>query len=608
MQTNADGSMRIYKWIGIQSSTLGMQPIALTEDGDYHINIFFEASYNGVTQKYVAQYTVPVRTSIFVTDESGEYHVKDSGFYYDAVKLDFADRKDVVVTVNGVYAGNGYVISKPGTYSVCVYGAGFLSEKFTFRVHSQNYDHIFLRGKNLTAVLGEGIYQAESYFSVDWLTNMADVVAYYSYNGGDTVKYEKDTVISEPGAYTFSVSTASGKETQYMAVMLVPDTCPSHNLNVLSGNRFNNFITKWYEVRDNESGEYLCFNINEYYKAYDAAMSFEERKVTYYGNRYVYGDMQYATSDAVSRAMSEAAVKNIKLVYYDVDNSTVEKQFSNNLFDGTVYLNGDFKFMCPNTAETSSVILIDENGGIHPIAYNTVMDSYSLCDGKYTVVESDKYGNEIEYSVVIDRTAPSVHITTDSGVIEIENGKTYTVSRFSVSALSDALDPYALVCVDNTDFALANELTGDTYGERGRYFIKAYDRNGNVVRCTVNIEREEQIYKRSDSDSAVFISLLNGYSAQGLKINGTVTDLNGGGDVKLDKSAELQDARISVKSSTGEEFTVRIEIPPMQANALNEHGGIGIETVIYIVMAALTVSSATAGVILICIGRRRRWH
>ena len=62
--------------------------------------------------------------------------------------------------------------------------------------------------------------------------------------------------------------------------------------------------------------------------AFNAAMSFEQSKVTYYGNRYVYNNKHYSTSAEVSRAMSENSAKKINLVYYDIDNSTVEKNFS----------------------------------------------------------------------------------------------------------------------------------------------------------------------------------------------------------------------------------------------------------------------------------------
>ena len=91
--------------------------------------------------------------------------------------------------------------------------------------------------------------------------------------------------------------------------MLIPNISPNHNYEILSGNRYNNFITKWYEVYNEKTDEYYCFHMAEYNKAYDLAMTLEKEKVSYYGNKYLYEDEFYYSSVDMADALNEAAAK-----------------------------------------------------------------------------------------------------------------------------------------------------------------------------------------------------------------------------------------------------------------------------------------------------------
>lgn len=601
----ADGSRRIYKWLQVRERSSGMEPISITEDGDYYIQIFFEAVCNGVTQKYVAEYIVPIRSSIFVTDVSGEYHVKDSHFYYDAVKLDFAGRRDVAVTVDGKYVADGHVIRELGNHVVKVYGAGYLSEVFAFEIVPHGSNHFMLQGANLCKKIGDGIYLAEQYFSVNWYSRSDNVVATYQLDGADPVSYSRNAVLTQEGFYMFTVK--SGIETQHIGVMLIADNCPSYNYDILSGNRYNNFISCWYEVKDEETNQYYCFNTGEYSKAFSAAMSFEKNKVTYYGNRYVYANRHYATSAEVSRAMSENVAKNINLVYYDIDNSTVEKNFSNRLFDGTRYLNDNFKFVSIHPAESASVYLVDELGMKFDIDYNKEISTYKLPNGVYTVVETDKYGNTNEYSVVVDKAAPELYLTLEDQLVLAQDGAVYNASRFSISELVDALDQYALVCINNVDFSLSNELNNNFYGESGNYFIKAYDRNGNVIRCMVTIPVDNCVYGMVETDSDVEFTLMEGYRISDIIVGDEFLENSDNGVLVFEKKNEEQKACVRIISSSGETFAVSVTIPPLMSDVVETNKVASrVDIVVYIIAAIILVVTLVAGIVLICVGNNRR--
>ena len=612
------GGREIYKYIHFNADSRDLSQLSFTEDGNYHVAIFFEASKGGVRKKYVAEYVIPIRSSIYVTDMSSEFHIKDTGFYYEDVKLNFAGRKNIDVYVNGQYAVDGYVLKKPDTgkveYDISVHSSGFVSERFTVTLYHSNEDHFFVYGSNLRRKVGENVYEAENHFKLIWSDISAEIIPYYSKDGEDEQIYTRNTVIDEDGTYVFRFHSEKLKLNSYYVVFLYEDSAPSYNYGVLSANRFNNFITKWYEVYDADSDLYYCFHIGEYNEAYNAALSMEKKKVLTYGSGYMYNDVFYDDISLLTEKMNESVKEKITVTYYDVDNSTEKKYFSDNLFDGTVYINPDFEFVKNHPSETNSVIMIDENGTEYPIDFFTKISQYELSDGKYRIVEADLYGNTTEYVGIIDSSAPRLKLNLTEAITEIENEKIYQAKYFSIDSLFDKHDSYAVISVNNTDFYLSKEYENKIYFTSGNYFIKAYDRNGNVVRCVINIPNKENYYTLSTQDGFAELSLNEKYKIEKVFVDSQEQDISDLRALKI-RSGD-NPVNVTVYVTGGEEekdcisFTVPEEKAPNNANGSNQESenefnlGIWINSHLWWIVLGIVALSAIIGLPMIFVKRK----
>jgi len=327
-------------------------------------------------------------------------------------------------------------------------------------------------------------------------------VTYDYYDGQSetpvSAPYTAGTVLDRAGVYFITVNVEPFP-VKY-AVYLIEGDSPAQNREALTGERFNNFKTKWYQVYDRVNGRYLCFDVSEYGSAYEAAMTVENSTVNASLGTLYYGGRAYPNRIELTVAMHDAAVANILEVYYDPDDYTEGKEservFSPNAFDGTSYLNEDFCFVTSHPSETERITLADAAGVVYDGAefFLPVRDwATPLPHGELTVTETDCYGNETTYRVLHDARAPEITLLAPNGeTIKAENGKSYSVGgSFAVSAFSDDLDDYAVLRVTRPDGTAAyfymQEYVGTVFDQKGVYTLCGYDRNGNGATLSVTV-------------------------------------------------------------------------------------------------------------------------
>lgn len=482
-----DGERREYTNIGIQGGTT--QRIHLTDDGNYYFVSVFDIKENGQKKKIVLETIIPVRTSIYLTDLSGVYQVKNNGKYFAPFIVDANKRDNVEIYCNNKHIQDGTTIRDDGTYLFKVYGNGYFCEQFTFEKY-ENLEIAELYISNIRKKIGDNCYEAENHFIATWKENVALESFITNLNSNVRMPYMQGTKIEEAGFYKIELKNRFYGQTMTTYVNLIESDAPNHNYNMLSGYRFNNFKTKWYEVYDQENDDYLCFDLDEYSTAFSAALTIENKKVEDKGIEKIYLGQSYTDSITLTKALNENAEKNIKIQYYDFENSTKSKLFSTGLFEETIYLNSDFIFVKSHPSETNTVILInEENNKEYNIEYFKSIKDHNLPSGKYLIKELDAYGNENSYYGIIDKDAPRLTLNLNGEVKDIKNGDVLEVDYFLVDALIDSLDSYAVLSI-NENFYINREYYKEVFNQNGTYNIRAYDRNNNFIKCTIIIDKE----------------------------------------------------------------------------------------------------------------------
>lgn len=521
--TRTDGYGEVFQYTPMFSTgNTDVSNLFFNEDGNYTIYVLFETVKNGSRQNHILSWSFRVRSSIFVMDKETGCAIKNSHISGRDAVIDYANRTGVEIECqkNGtsIRAYDGFVMKADhgaqDTYSFTVKNRGFVCEKFDFFIDAKNPSEK-LYFANLRKQLGPISYEAEGWFYLTWEeypNNPITVTCeYYNYENEKPMitEYAKKKVLDGLGLYHIKVQMRTATVEYWVEV--VGTDSPSYNYNALSANRFNTFKTKWYEVYDdtpivNEWGEatsenqnrYLCFDVSEYSRAYNAAMTIENSSVLDSGTGYVYNDRAYADRIELTAAMNEYVFENnLKVQYYDPENYSLsadsDRVFSSAAFDSSLYLDDAFQFVSSHSSETYSVIATAENGQAHSLKFFVPIAEQNLPDGKYTIEETDVYGNKTTYTVLRDKSAPSVTLRrTDATVISLQNLETYQVDgSFSVESFTDTFDAYAVLKIVKPDgyvcYYYQEEYKGIVYQQKGTYTIQAYDRNQNIVSYFVNV-------------------------------------------------------------------------------------------------------------------------
>ena len=172
----------------------------------------------------------------------------------------------------------------------------------------------------------------------------------------------------------------------------------------------------------------------------------------------------------------------------------------------------DFEFVSDKYGcDSYSVTITDCNGGQHSIDYKqSVEKQLAEADcptGIVTVTEKTIYGDENKYEAVyINEGDPttsleivyyegkdkkSVSVSADSSWNE-----SVVVDTFSIAAINDELDPYALVIVSNGKnqyFYAADQTTKDAWSEPGEYNVHVVNRMGYGYDFKIIVQESEYV-------------------------------------------------------------------------------------------------------------------
>lgn len=513
--TKTDGYGNTFKYEPMFSKgNNSVESLIFNEDGDYTVYVIFETVKNGKYQNHVLSWSFKIRSYIYVVDKESGFPIKESGISSKTAMLDYAGRKNIDINcvltkpngdISNIYVTDEDSLNQNGTYNFTVKSNGFVSEVFDFTIDTTDpSSQIFFA--NLRKQVGDCAYEAEEYFYLTWTENANNPITvsydYYDYSSETPVTstYVAGTELNEPGLY--HIKAVMKTHTVEYIVQLVEGDSPSQNYEALSGERFNNFKTKWYQVYDDINERFLCFDMSEYDKAYEAAMTIENSSVNSSSGKYYYNGKWYADRIDLTAAMHEEAMRNLAIVYYDPVEYELseesERTFSINAFDGTMYLNDEFKFVTSHASETQTVIATDENGRIYDNFEFFVAISEQnnqLPHGKYTITETDMYGNTTTYSVYRDKKAPEITIVAVNGesTVNVVNGQKYNFTgAFVIKDFVDDFDNYAILKITKPDKTISyfyqDEYTGIVFEDKGEYIITAYDRNNNMISVTVTIK------------------------------------------------------------------------------------------------------------------------
>ncbi len=536
VRINGDGNATKYIPMFSKGNTAISEQI-FNVDGDYTIYVFFQTQKGNEIQKHVLSWAFKIRTKIYLLDEETGYAIKDSGISNKNVVIDYANRDETLsqdetllenqrkVQVDCVQDGyrqvdiaDGLVLkAEPGVsrkYVFDVKANGFWAEHFEFVLDTANLQEQLLFG-NLRKQTAPFQYEAEEYFYMVWTENpnnpivveveFTDINAeiegpFFDEKGEplkdipiETIDYKPGDRLDRVGSYYIHAYSGT-YETEYWIDVVDGDN-PSYNYSVLSAKRFNNFKTKWYQVYDRINGRYLCFDMDEWRRAYDAAMTIENSTVDKATGRPYYNGKYYSDSVEVTAAMNEYVFsQNLKTIYYDPndfsDSDESLRTFSSAAFDGTIYLNDEFQFVKQHGAEVESVVAIGADGRKIPIKFFIPISKQAIPHGEYTIVETDRYGNETRYTVYRDKKAPTVTVNINGEPVIANGGQKLSADKmFAFVNLEDDYDEYAVLKVvmpnSETRYYYQSEYKGVSFVEKGEYKVSAYDRNNNTVEFTV---------------------------------------------------------------------------------------------------------------------------
>ena len=573
-----------------KSSGMKRTNLPFLMEGDYNVTIFFETyewgGFLGLSKKDFLSHQLSYKFKIRRSDSKIaliDNEIKNGKINYiqkntitnsEDITIDY--NKNAYITASYVYTdkngvksapttiASGGKITKSGTYEFTIQNDTFITELFSVKIDADAVVGVF---SNLRKITSMSEAEAEMWVSLTWDDNYhkpAFVYCTVSFNGGPEVNYVKNSTLQVAGVYRFTLSKYSNVgalmfTTKY-TITVVPSDDPTLNQDILMNPyRFNNFISKWYQVYDFKNNRIICLANEE--EAYEAAMTLEFYRVTTktltnasmfkdfdklapgeivaegkyytYYNEFEKKELIYFSNTALTKAMNKNAKNNSNLAYYDMLSPPIQMEFDKSLFTKDHYINKDFVFASPHPAiiESMTFYFGDSEEGTTVYyefdTYNGVgyieASKYFTEHGTYNITERDNLGNWVSYTVICDLKAPDVFISLDDGEsFKAVDGQTYNVSKACFNSFFDDLDNQAVIKIGDKYFT-QDKLDNFTLTKAGIYEVYAYDRSGNIIHFYVVIDGEMDCEVEGDTDGSeeirVYVNpFITDYE---IKVNGT---------------------------------------------------------------------------------------
>lgn len=451
--------------------------------------------------------------------------------------------------VTGTYSFNGgeyksltsgQTFTADGTYTVILTDRA--NNRSTFTAHIDTVAPTGQLYANYAPVHSDSITNGRVYFTWDGSDNTATV------NGQ---AYEKNTVLTENGIYTFVLTDLAKNTTTY--VIEIDTVAPTYNADKLNGSKLT--ISKWHRVTFDQKDysfatytEALAFacckefdksvtvltlnNVEDFNQHHLIAGNSEVRTGEYWlykspanAESYLY----YFDRDLLDEVISFYAKEYVSGVNHYVWNG-------DNVYGDTADSMTDNVLLSENGTEAPALNgvvfdkvdgtelyaeLVGGNGTRVKLNYGTAFDKQISQGGLYKLTEVDEAGNETVFFGILDTVAPTLKVTatiygndTTNELNITQDSLTsiaaYYYGSFEVGAIADA-DKWAVLSV-----ASAEETTYYTLGDKlpclnvgGEYLLTVYDRLGNGFSFTVYIVGNQATItiQNNDDDTAFDLAI-----------------------------------------------------------------------------------------------------
>ena len=429
--------------------------------------------------------------------------------------------------VTGTYSFNGgeykslisgQTFTADGTYTVILTDRA--SNRSTFTAHIDTVAPTGQLYANYAPVHSDTITNCRVYFTWDGLDNTATV------NGQ---AYEKNTVLTENGIYTFVLTDLAKNSTTY--VIEIDTVAPTYNADKLNGSKLT--ISKWHRVTFDKKDysfatytEALAFacgkefdksvtvltlnNVEDFNQHHLIAGNSEVRTGEYWlykSGANVESYLYYFDRDLLDEVIAFYAKEYISGVNHYVWNG-------DNVYGDTADSMTDNVLMSANGMEASALngVVFDEvdgtelyaeliggNGMRIKIDYGVAFDKQIAQGGLYKLTEVDEAQNETVFFGILDTVAPALKITATiygndaANELNITQDSLTSIAAyyygiFEVGAIVDA-DKWAVLSVVSAEattyYTLGDKLPCLNVG--GEYLLTVYDRLGNGFSFTVYI-------------------------------------------------------------------------------------------------------------------------
>ncbi|MBD5100732.1 MAG: hypothetical protein HDT29_05670 [Clostridiales bacterium] len=428
--------------------------------------------------------------------------------------------------VTGTYSFNGgeyksftsgQTFTADGTYTVIL--TDLANNRSTYTAHIDTVAPTGQLYANYAPVHSDSITNGRVYFTWDGADNTATV------NGQ---AYEKNTVLTENGIYTFVLTDLAKNSTTY--VIEIDTVAPTYNADKLIGSKL--FISKWHSVtfdrKDYSFASYteaLTFacakefdksvtvltlnNVEDFNQHHLIAGNSEVRTGEYWlykspanAESYLY----YFDRDLLDEVISFYAKEYVSGVNHFIWNGdNLYGDTAASMTDNLLLINGTeapaLNGVVFDKVDGSELYaeLVGGNGTRIKLNYGVAFDKQLSECGLYKLTEVDEAHNETVFFGILDTFAPALKVTAtiygNDSANELSITKdsltsiaAYYYGSFEVGAIEDA-DKWAVLSITNanatTYYTLGDKLPCLTVG--GEYLLTVYDRLGNGFSFTVYI-------------------------------------------------------------------------------------------------------------------------
>ena len=448
--------------------------------------------------------------------------ITTSGFYID--KNGYDNYKVVVKKDNDeeTLASDLEEFKEPGRYTITATSPlGATSSKVIYVYSSDvgyGYDYYFdeeiIDGDKIFST-DKIIYSANSriYFKKFLYLGLNGTLKNLSTNSTSNINevYGDRYIQLSQGEYVLDLKAgneASGAVITYTYSFTISkdNSIPSYNYErLLNSKNVNNLILKHYEVLYNSNK--IIFSHLDYADAYSYAYKIEEALVQSKSDGSYYKDLsgniiKYTDSKKLEEMLDYYANKRIELSYFT--NSNIEIIFYDNLINNLDVLNNHYNsyvsaieykdslyngYLIINDYTFNYVSDYDSNqisaychsdGSYYELLYDVAVNEQLTIDSKYTIVETNMYGNKREYYVyyfkncnIVANVTASKSKNYNSFDINYSNNDDISVDSLIINSISNSIIDNSIIIIESD--AYSYKLVGDLSNLNGLALYK----NGN---------------------------------------------------------------------------------------------------------------------------------